>query len=92
MPEAHLAAAPLVVVGAQEMEVSSARYVVGDEVPASVKPLAARLDKKGRMVVGSQQQPRGGPAVSSRRDVAGTESVAEFAGRAVVVYVHKIVR
>lgn len=96
LSEARLAAAPLVVVGGQEVAVSSARYVVGGEVPTGVKPLAARSDKKGRLLVGTaekaQKAERTAGTASRRGDVAGARTVAEFAGLPVVVYVHKILR
>lgn len=74
LPEARLAAAPLVVVGQREVALGSARYTGISGMPEGLRPLPGHVDQKGRLVL------------------SGREGAQELAGRAVMVYVQKILR
>ena len=74
LPEARLAAAPLVVVGQREVALGSARYTGISGMPEGLRPLPGHVDQKGRLVL------------------SGRESAQNLAGRAVMVYVQKILR
>jgi len=74
LPEARLAAAPMVVVGQREVALGSARYTGISGMPEGLRPLPGHVDQKGRLVL------------------SGRESAQDLAGRAVMVYVQKILR
>ena len=49
--EKPLAAAPVVVVKGKEVELGAARYAPTGELPEGTRPVTAKADKKGRLLV-----------------------------------------
>jgi hypothetical protein len=88
VPEAHLAAAPLLVVGGREMMPARVRYMTATELPVGVKPLVARADKQGRLLVAAENSKAASATAASPTDGLA----AKFAGKSLVVYVQKILR
>jgi hypothetical protein len=51
LPEGRLAAAPVVVVGGQEIQLPSATFTTASGLPSGVRPVTVRADAQGRLLV-----------------------------------------
>lgn len=51
LSEGRLGAAPVVVIGGREVEPSAARYATGAPPPGTPRPVKAKLDKQGRLII-----------------------------------------
>jgi hypothetical protein len=58
LPQGHLAAAPVVVVGGREVVLGGARYSTTAGMPTGIQPLAVHADKQGRLLVDEGGKPQ----------------------------------